>query len=554
VLQAQKLAPALAHYPWLAIHTFEDEWFAARLVLHANIRPVLWQRARCGVFVAVHGEFYPNDQRIQNADEATAALAEAARAERFAALRNGNGLYNLVVYDQAQCRVIVANDATGALLLFRRETEDGWTWSSEPGVLGNGPVDEEGLAALVSIGYQPDHRTAIRGVETMPPAATETYERRNGRIVVRSDSEVTSQGGADRGFASHYPECLRQAVRLRASTGEPAVLPLSGGMDSRLLLGLAREAKLPIRTFGLDAAAVRDASIAARVAERAHVPFELETPPPGMVTKHLALLRSALFTTCDWHPALYLPVCGLGREGSNLWLGIFGGTFGGAQVHPTGARAGLAAFRSNALDPYLGTAIREPAWTGAIPRAVDGAVHELLLNLYARQRRYTSYMVRLAWNFGRPVCPFADRRLLHLALAASREELAGQDLRRRTVALMFPDLAEIPNANDGLPLGSTFRRAFRNTLRRSGIGKIVRRRWPGAYRRFDYSRMSAVAQELWSLLPAGCRERAPAELSPMARLALGPVLLVAGTAADRALDLVRKVVLNDAGRDSAIRQ
>ncbi len=539
--RAAELGPRLAHYPWLEMHAFEDDRFAARLVLHRDVQPLLWQRLASGVFVALHGEYYPEDRRIVDAGKTASGLAAAARAEEYAALRNGNGLYNLVVYDPERRRVTIANDATGALLLFRRETADGWLWSSEPEVLGDGPADAEGLAALIAIGYQPDHRTAVLGVEAMPPAATETYEDCGASIAVRRDAGVKRQENTRGGFAAQYSERLREAVRLRSRSDAEVNLPLSGGMDSRMLLGLAREAGMRVRTFVVDAGGVRDAVVAEAVARCAGVPFESQSPLAGTIEKHLPLLRSALFTTSDWHPVLYLPVCGSGCEGGEVWLGLFGGTFGGAQVHAQSATAGLAAFRANAVDPFFRRVIDEPAWAAAIPASTEGAVQDLLINLYGRQRRYTSYLVRLAWNFGRPVCPFADRRLLDLALGASREELAGQHLRRRICARMFPDLARVPSANDGLPLGSTFRRTFRNFLRRSGIGRMVRHRWPGAYRTYDYSKMSDVAQELWSLLPRARRELAPAGLSAMARLALGPVLLTSEDATvERALELVRE--------------
>ena len=50
----------------------------------------------------------------------------------------------------------------------------------------------------------------------------------------------------------------------------------------------------------------------------------------------------------------------------------------------------------------------------------------------------------------------------------------------------------------------------------------VRRRWPGAYRTYDYSKMSDVAQELWSVLPRARSELAPAGLSAMANFLFLP--------------------------------
>src|SRR5207237_1169553 len=103
---------------------------------------------------------------------------------------------------------------------------------------------------------------------------------------------------------------------------------------------------------------------------------------------------------------------------------------------------------------------------------------ELLTNLYGRQRRYTSLLLRLAWNFGRPVCPFADARLLAHACASSRTELAGRQSRRSALCAAFPVLGQMESGNDLLSLRAHRLRQLRSILRGTAVSRLVRRLLP----------------------------------------------------------------------------
>jgi len=179
-------------------------------------------------------------------------------------------------------------------------------------------------------------------------------------------------------------------------------------------------------------------------------------------------------------------------------------------------------------------------WRAPIPQGVPPAPLEFLVNLFTRQRRYTSYLPRLAWNFGAPVCPFADRRLIVMALHAERSQLASLSVHRQMLINEFPDLARIPCANDGLPPGSRKRRLARDMLRRSGIGRWVRSVWPGTRKNYDYSKLYPLASEVSTLVRIRTGREFPAGLGAMAQLALGPILLGSpGEAVDAILDLIR---------------
>jgi asparagine synthase len=525
----RRLAPTLVHYPWLETRTFSEGCFSLALVLHRDVEPPVWD-VGASPHVVVFGEYH---------DSGAAELRAAATAGDWARLRNRNGVYDLVAWDAGRRRLAVATDVTGALVLFRATYERGWIWSSEPGALAaTSALDHEGLRSLLRIGYQAGLRTAEAGVVVVSPATTEVATVLRNEIVLRSESSLPEPERTPR-FEQAYLELVRDAVDLRLAAAPSAELPLTGGLDSRLLLAAAVERGHELRTFTLDGVHHRDVAVAARVAATLSVPHRVVPAKPSAAHEHLSLLRGAIHTTADWHPAAYLPVCGLLAPGRPLVLGYLGGTLAGAFVHPTSAEAGLSALRRQALAPYAAPCGTSLDWCH-LPADGIPAPAELLVNLFGRQRRYTSYLVRLAWNFGCPISPYADVRLIRLALGASRRELAGQRARLRGVARAFPALAALPSANDGLPIRAPVRRALRDAARRHGLGRRVRAVYPRVAPRFDYANLAPLAREIRALVPEEDAYLLPPDLPPMATLAAAPVLV---TTRDRAArDLVESLL------------
>lgn len=529
----RQLAPALRHYPWLSTRTVQAEPFALALVLHHNVEPPVWHTTSAPQ-VVVFGE-YLHDA----GDRLASDLAAHAAAGRWGALRNGNGLYNLVVWDGERRRLVLANDATGALLLFRARYPDGWIWSSEPGALPRaGRLDVAGLRSLVSIGYQADGRTLDDEITAMPPATTDVVQLAGERITHERHRGLPEPAGRCAAFDAAYGELLRDAVGARLRGAGQIELALTGGLDSRLLLGETLAAGHEVRTFTLASGDLRDVRLAQRVAAAAGVEHRTLAAEPAPVHRHRSLLRGALHTTSDWHAAQQLAICGATRPGRPLLLGFLGDALAGAFVDRRSAATGVARMRADALAPYRSrsaVSARSIVWCEEPDARDTEAVAELVENLYGRQRRYISYLVRLAWNFGQPICPFADVRLLQHALSASRAELAGQRVRGRRLRRLDPRLARIATTNDAMAIGPAVPRLARNAIRRTRVMRPIRAmvsvRWG-----FDYERRRPLADECRDLVADEAGRRLLAGLSPMAALALAPLLMDDGLMDDGLMD------------------
>jgi len=516
----RELTPKLSHYEWLRARIFESDHFALSLVQHRNVEPAVWDTDGTSQ-VVVFGE-YLHECGDRVGDDVRAHVAAA----RWSALRNGNGLYNLIHWESRCRRLVLANDAIGALLLFRANYREGCVWSSEPGALPPaGALDVAGLRSLIAIGYQADGRTLDEEIKVMPPATTEVvrltasgirHERHTG-LPDAADSEPH-----DAAFARLFHD----AVTARLPASGQVYLPITGGLDSRLLLAETLAAGCVARTFTSAVGNPRDVRLAQRIAKIAGVEHRILPPQRPHLRRHGSLLRGALHTTSDWHVAQQLDICGAASPGNPLLLGFLGGTVTGAFVDSQGAEVGIARMRANALAPYPSVDDASLiAWYEAPDVSARPTVAELIENLYGRQRRYISYLVRLAWNFGRPICPFADVRLLQHALAARREWLAGQRVRGRTLRRINPSLAQVATTNDDMEVGPPLQRRLRNIIRHTRVMRPVKAIMPLRLSFDYYERLRPLADECAASLTGLSAQRILAGRSPMAVLALAPVLL-----------------------------
>jgi hypothetical protein len=496
--------PEMLHFPWLTARRFDSAHFSLALVLPNEVAPTLWHQTSDGWLIAIHGECYPGNRPISEPARIAEYIRQGLEGGGQQSLTGENGLYNIVAWAPQERVCYVVNDTIGALLLFYAQLPGGRVFASEPGaveVVTGGGVDWEGLSSLLRIGYQADHRTTVAGIETLPGSTVVRYEVRPTSLVEQRFRVVKGMNHAQP-TCREYVSLVEDAVRLRCLGPHPLCLPLTGGEDSRLLAGVAARLPLPTEAITLDGCQVQDTSVAADVALHLGLRHRTVSMDRNALSDHLNYMASAFSSTMDWHGAIYIPLFGSIDRRSNILLGFLGGTLAGSNVRRQKVSSRDLLETAEAHYHYRGVH-GEPVRprsemplalcpedipiqpTGAFPR-------ELLTNLYGRQRRYTSMLVRLAWNFGRPVCPFADPRILDHAFALSRAELTSRSAQRRAFCAAFPDLARLRSGNDLLALRSHGLRALRSGLRGTAVSRLVRRWLPRFPITYDSGRLQPL--------------------------------------------------------------
>jgi asparagine synthase (glutamine-hydrolysing) len=160
-------------------------------------------------------------------------------------------------------------------------------------------VDRESLGLLLRSGELIDRMTMVRGVELLPPATV--LEVRNGRATERRYWLLRHNAHAGASFGKLVGEigdALKASVR-RIETASPSLgITLSGGLDSRFILGLCgNPSRVPSFTWGEPGC--RDIECAKAFAKRVGSPH----------------------TVRHWEPEAFPPVWG---EGAELTAGSFG--------------------------------------------------------------------------------------------------------------------------------------------------------------------------------------------------------------------------------------
>ena len=157
-----------------------------------------------------------------------------------------NGSFVAAIYDSAKDLLIISTDRIASRPLFYAETATAFYFSPEiKAILHNGDVDRSldqvTLASFLTNGYPVGDRTFFEHIKALKPATTMAIDIRSASINKHTYWEYAfDENGADRGEAHYVRELTRllgQAVQRRIKGGHRIAILLSGGVDSRGILG-----------------------------------------------------------------------------------------------------------------------------------------------------------------------------------------------------------------------------------------------------------------------------------------------------------------------------
>jgi asparagine synthase (glutamine-hydrolysing) len=316
-------------------------------------------------------------------------------------------------------------------------------------------IDRGAIESFLDLGHLLGNRTWFEGVELLPPATVLAFDLAAGTRAASRHwrwSEIAPLAAPPSldEAAAEFARLLRAAVDRRVLPGErPAVL-LSGGLDSRALLGCLPP-ELCGGTATMGQARCRDLDYAARVARAAGVPHRVLP----LSEKNWDLNRFHALWKCDGmsSPA-DLSSSQFSREMRALGTVNLNG-FAGDLV------AGGSYLQEGFLDASAGEAFAAKQY-GRHARAIPGgpgaddhssAPHTDPYVLAQRVRRMTVSGTLEAEDASEQRKPFMDNALLEFLYALPDGMRRHGALYRRALLRMRPDLfAEIPWQKTGLPL------------------------------------------------------------------------------------------------------
>jgi asparagine synthase (glutamine-hydrolysing) len=243
-----------------------------------------------GVRVWLDGEFYNREElsRSLESDEEPASDAAllAALYQRDGDgdfLKEVDGVFAAVVYDEPRRLVHLVSDRYGLRHLYWTRHAGGVAWASEVkamlGLQGFEPeVDPAALEDFFETGNLTGDRSWLEGVGLLPAATVLTWKLDGRTSQTRRywgrESVKPLEGEPNAvELADELGRLFRDAVERRSRAGERTGLTLSGGLDSRAILAAMpeREETLHAVTFGKrDCEDARVAALAAAAKGAAH--------------------------------------------------------------------------------------------------------------------------------------------------------------------------------------------------------------------------------------------------------------------------------------------
>jgi len=395
-----------------------------------------------------------------------------------------NGAFVAAIWNRKVKELLLINDRLGLRPLYFASCIGRFTFASGVRALLADPalprsVDSVAIAQLLSFEHILGNRTLIKGVQLLPPASVLTF----------SDGEHTIQSYWEPRFTNPYQfysqaeylegliYYLKQAVTRQMPGNLSAGLNLSGGLDSRMLLGFLCDGqlKMPLRTYTFGVLRCDDARIAqelARATATQHQFFELRPDYLLNLAPDGIKLLDGMGSIVHMHALANLKI--QARQVQVLYTGFLADYL----INPEIRREWLANYDDETTGKFIYEDInilfRDTNWDDLYTKSfqsqfskefnfdfrarVAEARSSLLadwrdrFDLCQRQRRFAKQGDELLRS--QVVCrtPFADNDLVEFALSVPPGLRLDRFLFKEALVHLFFDLAKIPWDKTGFPL------------------------------------------------------------------------------------------------------
>lgn len=428
---------------------------------------------------------------------AAVALAHfAARGPRF--VDDLRGAFSILVFDSLANELRLFTDHFGSRPLYFLEEGGLLHFGSEKkfvlALARSAPgLDPLGTLQVFAHTHNLGTRTFLQGVRSLPPwsllaaGGGVVAVRPLGRFGFPAPAALRFEDGVEA-----WAGLLQASVRRCLAGKERVVLQLSGGLDSRAVACAAPRERRPFPALTRAAENPREVEIARAVAER--LGFEHHVAP--VPARSAALIPAIVWRTeCSiaYHHSRSLENHGLLRRiADHLMGGQFGDVSSGGHVarymlepadRATFARrvferyalprtALAAVFTEAFLDRHHGELEQEFLASFA---PIDEASNANAFQAWDQVERQANFILRAGLvnrHVIEGVYPFLDVDYFDFVRAVPARWRADQAMYRAVIRRLGPEIADIPNANDGLRLRAAPWATRAERLAARGLGAL----------------------------------------------------------------------------------
>ncbi|NMB19120.1 MAG: asparagine synthase (glutamine-hydrolyzing) [Erysipelothrix sp.] len=207
--------------------------------------------------------------------EVISVLYDKYKEEMFQYLR---GKFSIVIWDRKRKVLIGARDHFGIKPLFYQETADGMLFSSDKKGIVNqlkkAEVNCEGLQHYLSFQFVPEPITMTEGIKKVEPGhyfIKKPGEKLKFKAFWKATFEPVSRSKED--WIKRIQDVMYDSVQLHVGGDLPIGSLLSGGIDSTIIVAMAKEFIPNIKTFsvGFERTGYSEVDVAEKTADELNV-------------------------------------------------------------------------------------------------------------------------------------------------------------------------------------------------------------------------------------------------------------------------------------------
>jgi asparagine synthetase B (glutamine-hydrolysing) len=552
----QNMIEPLIHFPWY--QWAKENWRGATLgVVSLGI---LTRMPRCLMsederyVLAFEGELYNaaalqkelglDDLQGEAAEIQAVVVLRAMQRWGAAALNRFNGLFQIALWDSQLQELILCGDRAGLRPIYLAQQKDKFAFAPEVKALLTLPwvsreIDYRGILSFLRHGFCLGQHTFFQNVQVLPPGSFAVFRR--GQLQIRRYWKMEFPERAPHGekeIRQRFIETWTEVMQAQTGGDYQLGLPLSGGVDSRLILASLLAQSKNVLTFTMGNPGCKDAAIAQRLAETAKYPNLFSPIVPseiamglersvyvtdGMFNCFHANVRRLLPSLVEAVNMVYDGITSLDSlydPEDLLWRRLLRKTDPTRWLHAEVDNDNVHQFRFGAHPPVDLIAseaqscfhdLKQRDFLGEFVQAQkkDASNSAAVVDLFwleEFQHRFFAFGPQILRTTVEVRCPFFDQRILELIGALTPQQRSSdKPLQRHAIHALKPALARIPWERTGLPLTAWsckthISRAFRVLRRKTGsfiqhqMGKVPQK--ANADKMIDYDAMIRTSPEL----------------------------------------------------------
>lgn len=397
-----------------------------------------------------------------------------------------NGIFTLVIWNDTTQELLIANDRYGLRPLYYTDDNGYLLYGSEvksiiQDVNLKRDIDNVSIAEWFSFGYILGDKTFFQKIRLLPPASILTYAKRE-KISIEKywdfDFNRKYHDHSEEYYIENLSKLMIQSMERQMKGSHKKSVLLSGGLDSRAIIGSIHKRHYPIETLTYGRPGCYDAIFAKMISDKLGTNHHFFDLKPDDMIKYIEdvnyvsdgmlnilnanwLLSDIIenmskFSDVSYHGwigdtitgSTYL-VCNLSNNDDNfsLFKRLCNNT-------PIDILKNL--FRDSYFPTYEQSIKKSKEYISHIGNNIDIPENRLTyINLKERQRRLISAGFVYMRNFLEFRTPFTDYDYVDFNMEIPPKYKIKKYIYKKMILKMFPDLRDIPFQKTGLPLYET---------------------------------------------------------------------------------------------------